>query len=217
MNEQDLQRYEPTREDVLIGRVSDGEATPNDWQELERLASKDGGVWSRLASAQRAHARLSEAVEDEIAVSELVGLPRAKSRVGAIISKGIGIAGWGVAAALAIIVFTGGRGMALGPGDGTSRPAGPITDATPVSFEDAADQYVEIGKREGRVLRELPSKMIDTRGFGEGNGRGVLYVRMFLERQRVDGMDVFDMQHSDSGEPVPVRSTVPEGYRSDPI
>lgn len=65
------------REEVLLGRVVDREATPDDWAELERLSDHDPALWTRLAHAERAHARLCAAVDDAIAIAECVELPRA--------------------------------------------------------------------------------------------------------------------------------------------
>lgn len=66
---------EALREQVLLSRVVDHEASPADWAELEQRAVADPAIWHRLACAERAHARLSDAVEDAIAIAECVDLP----------------------------------------------------------------------------------------------------------------------------------------------
>ncbi len=222
MNERDVQQYEPTREDVLIGRVSDGEATPNDWADLERLAAEDDGVWSRLATAQRAHARLSEAVDDEIAVCELVGLPKAPSKVRSLVARGIGIAGWGVAAALALAVINGPRGVEpVEPGGLVAGGAGASTtyNVVPAGWtsDQMMDEYMQQGKREGRVLGELPSRLVESRGLGDGLGREAVYVRMILEMKHVGEMDIVGNQRTGNGEPVRVKMRVPDKITGQPI
>lgn len=105
MHEQD--GWGASREDVLIGRVVDGEASQQDFDELERLGSADPEVWRRLATAQRAHARLERAVEDRIALAELIELPRQRWLGGGGVIAKIGLAGgWLAAAALGVVVFT---------------------------------------------------------------------------------------------------------------
>jgi hypothetical protein len=69
------------RELLLISRVVDHEATPADWAELEAMSLADPSIWHRLAQAERAHAALSDAVEDAIAIAECVELPRHSAAV----------------------------------------------------------------------------------------------------------------------------------------
>lgn len=205
--------YEPTREDVLIGRVSDGEATPSDWSELERLAAADGGVWSRLASAQRAHARLSEAVEDEIAVSELVGLPKQPMKFGSLAMKGVALAGWGVAAALALTVV---NPSAVGPTPAQSTERGAIGLGTAqlvhYSPTELRDAYIQRGRLDGTVFGELPARLVDLRGLGEGNGQEVLIVRPIIEKVRVSELEVMGVEETDTGESMFIKRRVPETF-----
>ena len=92
----------PTREDILIGRITDGEASPNDWAEIESIAESDPGVWHRLASSQRTHARMESAVEDAIAIAELIDAPDMR-RVGRpVIARIREYSGWALAAGLAL-------------------------------------------------------------------------------------------------------------------
>jgi len=51
----------PSRE-VLVSRVLDQVATPNDWDAIERLASRDATVWRELAMSMRQNQDLLHAV-----------------------------------------------------------------------------------------------------------------------------------------------------------
>jgi hypothetical protein len=101
-NERNRNRSTPTREDILIGRITDGEASSNDWAEIESIAESDPGVWHRLASSQRTHARMESAVEDAIAIAELIDAPDMR-RVGRpVIARIREYGGWALAAGLAL-------------------------------------------------------------------------------------------------------------------
>ena len=67
------------------------------------------------------------------------------------------------------------------------------------------------------MLGELPSKMIDTRGLGGGQGHEVLILRSFLERKHVGGIEVIGTQQNENGDPVRVRQTVPDEILGQPI
>ena len=210
-----------TREDILIGRVTDGEATAADWTELEALAAKDPGVWSRLASEQRRHAALSAAVDDELTIAELVALPeRGSVAAEAGISRHAmshpsvrwrAYTGWAAAAALAL-AWVGADRLGVnaprtaGPGNNT---AGLITSAPP---DELLKSYIDRGQRDGRVLMELPLVMVESGPAPDGKGTQVVYMRRLLEQTTVSG--VYQVGRDETGQflPVPaVQSSVPSG------
>ena len=44
--------------DILISRVIDGEATPEDWTAMRAMAERDASIWGDLVAAQQDHAEL---------------------------------------------------------------------------------------------------------------------------------------------------------------
>lgn len=227
---------EPTREDVLIGRVADGEATPADWMELERIAQGDAGLWERLARVQRAHARLEEAVEDSIAMCELVELPRVGTG-GAGIAGRIGMYGGWLAAAAVSLAWVGvqamgpwggsggnpsGRGgaamIASNGAQGGVHPGAPggviLASLTP---EQALDHYLTAGMVSGRILSQMPTLYVDSRPAAGGEGREVVFIRQILERATVDDMTLLNLQQDERGQPVLVPREMPDQHRGLPL
>lgn len=199
---------QPMREDILIGRVTDGEATPGDWRELETMAGADSGVWSRLANAQRAHADLARAVDDELTVAELVASPAHEATRGGMTPVAMrwrAYTGWAAAAALSL-AWAGANGLnvrAAGPGGANS--AGVV----PLSTDELFSQYVNKGKQQGVVLDELPMVLVESRpatatgGVADPAGRvEVVFVRRTLERAVVN--DLYRVGRDEHGEPTPV-------------
>lgn len=200
--------YEPTREDVLIGRVVDGEAFASDWEALEKLAGADGGVWERLGRAQRSHARLERDVEDAIALADLVEIPRVAVATQSMNMRIRQYGGWAAAAALAL-AWAGLSGvLPMGGAGGQASSLGPTGQPMATLSPDAAyEQYVERGTSSGRLVRELPLQLVQARDLGEGRGKEVLYYRMLLERRTVPDVSVLSVQSDEHGDPrlVPMR------------
>lgn len=191
-------RHEPTREDVIVGRIVDGEATPHDWQELDRLAHEDPDVWRRIAQAQRAHARLERAVEDEIAVAELIELPiEQHSAVYELVTRVRAYGGWAVAAVLT---------LALLGNFNMPTPSGSMRAGLSLSPDQAYDQYISTGMEEGRVVSEMPALLVDA---GEADNGQVLIIRRIMERVRVEETPFYQVKTNEFGErvlsPVEVR------------
>ncbi len=195
----------PTREDVLIGRVVDGEATDTDWADLERVARADSDIWKRIAHAQRAHARLERAVEDAIAVAELVDLPTyqpARAFWGSMRSS----LGWAVAAVLAIAFV--GKFHQYMPGANPNGPpiitAGPsLSSATP---DEAYDRYIRSGLADGRVVGEMEPVLIEARQVSNAAGaptHEVIVMRRVVERFSGENLPVYTIKTNEHGLPVP--------------
>lgn len=194
------ERFEPTREDVLIGRVVDGEASTADWEALDALAATDPGIWERLGRAQRIHARLERDVEDSIAIAELIDLPREHIAAASLSFRFRQYAGWAAAAALGVALL-GSLGLNL-----VTRPTGPgmnagftPVSAQPLSPDEALDQYVRTGLASGRVLGEMPAMLVETRPAPQGAGQEVLYVRQILERKFVTDVTVVSVETDEHG------------------
>jgi len=208
---------EPTQSDILISRIADDEATTKDWAEFETLAGLEPDVWERLARQQRDCANLRSAVGRQVNRADAVELTLHHAGPGAerAIAGRIGAwGGWAIAAAVALAWL----GIAQAPlfdgsMDGEIQHAG-IT-MTPVSADDALEQYRVAGEREGRYLGELPKVMVEARPTGDPARIEVLYLRQILEREVVGG--VFGIGEDDQGrvQPIPIQPRVIEA--SDPI
>ncbi len=180
------------REELLIARVVDDEAGPDDWSELEALAVADAGVWQRLARAQREHAVLEREVDDAISIAELVDLP-AEQMHGFHLSYRIQrYAGWAVAAVMGLALLTT-LGVSIGnaPAPGGASTAGvgftPISSATP---DEAIDQYVRSSLAQGNLVGEMPTVLLKVRALPDGAGQEVTYVRQFVERRTLADVSV---------------------------
>lgn len=207
---------EPTREDILVGRVTDGEASPHDWAELESIAQRDTGVWQRLALAQRAHARLERAVEDRVAIAELVDAPRRAhaDHAGVFTTRWRAYGGWAAAAVVALAWFTTvrqhGPGAGPGPGTGPHIPIGTVQTAqlipTPApSADELFSRYLDAGKATGRVVGEMPLMMVDARPStepGHEDAQVVYYIRPVLEQVTTTDMRVGRVSSDEHGRPV---------------
>lgn len=210
------ERFEPTREDVVIGRIVDGEASPGDWHDLDRIAERDQGVWQRLARAQRAHARLERAVEDEIAFAELVELPlRRHHAVFEFVTRVRAYGGWAVAAMLALALIGSYTPLQRSlPGRMTAGFT-PLNEATP---DQAYDRYVRAGRDSGRVVDTLPAVLIEADGVGSPGGGDVLIVRRIVERMSAKDIAFYTIEPNEFSEPTlrPIEVSTPARHRTIP-
>jgi hypothetical protein len=191
-----------TKLDMLISRVVDGVASPADWDSLDALGAADAFVWRELAQAQRAEQLLRSAAGEAVAVANYVELPAViaqvgeagvRSRVGRVASWG----GWAAAAAITLAFL--GRGMPASPG---VYPAG--LGPTFANSDEAYKQYIEQGKKEGRVIGEVPDRvMVKTTQAADGKGYEIVFVRQIMERTRVDNL--YQPSVDEAGDVVPVK------------
>jgi hypothetical protein len=227
---EDSRAGDAMREEVLVGRVVDHEASAGDWAELERLALVDTGVWERLASAQRAHARLSAAVEDYVAVSELVELDALRPRRD--IAGTIGrFGGWAIAASLAVawgmmatmggapttpVANNNANNAALVPTDPAQ--GGPF-DVSYISPDEAENQWIGAKLRAGQPVTEFPGELLEVRATKDGEYR-IVVLRKFMEERRVKDMSAWRILEDDHGnvvrdeldQPVVVPSEPPPAF-----
>lgn len=196
-NLSDFSRYEPTREDILIGRVVDGEATPSDWGELEHMSKADAALWQRLAQSQRAHARLERAVEDEIAVAELVELPEPVSVIASFRSRWQLWGGWAVAAGLALAWLGAGSGPAMLRGPS---PVATNTNVAGLGLDEMLSQYLDKGRESNRVVNAMPLQLLKTNQLEQGQGTEVIYVRPIVERVIVTDFRTMNVVTDEAGQ-----------------
>lgn len=201
--------------DILITRVIDGRAGGEDWRRLEALASRDAGVWREVAQAQRDDQVLRREVADEVRVASSVELVMASRDETLRLTSQVGertrrVAMWGGWAAAALVTLAFVAKKPAGEGMQAVGPAGTVLSAA-----DALSQYLEQGRREGRVINEMPEKvLVDTMPAADGNGYDVVFFRVIMERDRVPDLYRFTTDESGRAVPIPVR--VPASVRTVP-
>jgi len=177
------------REDLLICRVIDGDASPDEWAELQRLAGRDPAVWRTLADTLREHHAFARAVTAEVAVADDVPLPPAGRGSTTITTRPSPIArigrwsGW-VLAAVVTLAWVSGWIPTPAP-RGSTTGITPIANTQPTTADDALQQYLELGRREGRVIGLPERVLVDRRPAPDGNGVELLYMQPILLRESV--------------------------------
>lgn len=189
--------------DLLISRVIDGDASPEDWSTFRSLASRDPSIWSELGEAQHDHEALRESVRGAAALSDRVELPFSAPHPGSHLGSHRGQheahhqrrldnaarwSGWGIAAMLAIVWLTQPRVTTSTPSETSSAsmiPSG-LTALKDASPDEALGRYIEAGQADGRVLGEMPEQLVvETRPTGRGTVE-VIYLRQIIERRVLD-------------------------------
>lgn len=206
------QAFEPGADalDVLISRVIDGEATPEDWAWLKRLASVDAGVWRAVAEAQMVHASLARSVDHATARAAMVDAPvdegtrfAMRRRVRLFSSWG----GWALAAALLLAIGLGPRLPMFAPtggnADGTVLAGAPGSGLfSPATPDEALQKYIELGAKSGTVLQHVPQHtVLRVSELPGGRGYEVVYLRQLIERQVL--REFYGVGQTDSGVVVP--------------
>lgn len=190
--------YDRMAADAIIERIADGEATEQDWSSFRALAGVEPSLWQDLAEAQRLHAAFTSQVRAALDVSDRVEAPMHAHMTEGLTRRIRAVGAWGGWLAAA--------GLALAWGTGTmgAKQAGLVS--LPSSADQALEQYLAQGQKSGRVMGELPNKLIvESRPSATGNGCEVIYVRQILER-RV--MTLYEVGMDDSGSrAVPVEAT----------
>ena len=224
------------REDVLISRAIDGQAGPEEWTELADLARTDRAVWARVSAALADHAALTDYVNHRVAAANSLALPVGHGpgpscegfHAGRAASKRwVGLARWsGWAAAAVVALAWVGLHRVQSPTRGpltaaeTTRdddpqdPPGPALAVTPVSLttDQARQNYLDTGLAEGRIVREMEPVWLGSNVGADGRPAEVFYLRQFIERVEVEGVDVYEVGTDDTGMPraMPVGDVVAE-------
>jgi hypothetical protein len=209
----------PVDRDVLLARLVDGEARAADWDAFRTLAAREPAVWADLHELQAQHAALCGAVSLATRAAERIPLPidrgalvdtrRFERRMDTFARWG----GWAAAAAVLGVLITGqvrtGQHPPRQPGK-TSVPSNQASLVPAAMTPDAALQnYIQRGGEDGRVIAEMPDRVVlETRPLPDGRVE-VLYLRQILERQLVDRVvrEAADEIGRPVEVPVPVRPT----------
>jgi len=196
-------------EQLLISRVIDGDASEQEWQDLETLAMREPRIWRELAEAQRDHSALMRGVSAALALADSTPLPSARdafhfsghaNRFQQRLHRLSAWAGWAVAAVLVLAFTPLGRSLQSTSNVPTGATAG--LNLTP---DQALDQYMKVGKKDGRVLEEVPTRvMMDSRPLPAGDGYEVIFVRQIIEKTRVPNLYQFAGQ-DERGQPTPIK------------
>lgn len=196
------------RTDELISRTLDHQASAEDWAELSQLAEGEPSVWSDLAAAQREHALIQDAIEAAGAMADRIEAPtHAARRHAPRVSRGLGWlgswSGWLAAAAIALAWVLGSQWVAPGAGV-EGAPVRPIASA-----DDALQEYLDRGRAEDRVVRELPRRvLLQSRPMPDGKGYELYYLRQILERTTAPDLYQYTGQ-DEAGRPALVRYEPP--------
>lgn len=176
------------RADNLISKVIDGTATDSDWQDLTARAERRPELWRDLAESQRHQHVLSSTINEAVAVADAIAVP-AVSRSGR--ADGVETmarrtstgawSGWAVAAVIALAAFANRIGMQV---QDNQSPTGVQTAG--YSSDQAFDAYLNLGREEGKVYGELPSKVIvSAREMEDGEGYEVICLQQIMIREVV--------------------------------
>jgi hypothetical protein len=206
----DTPEAEAARRDVLISQIIDAEGDGSSWAEFTKLAGADTDAWRQLALAQRDHAALTGAVSLVIDGAADIELPAPSARA-------VGMAGtpdfsyrlsrwggWAVAAAVAMswlgVQFSAiQQSRTAGSAAGVGGAVVPVGEFQVDSAQDAISAYKELGQRSGRVLGEVPDRVIiESRPLAGGRGFEVVYLRQFMERVQVP--ELYQVTRDDSGQ-----------------
>ncbi len=147
--------------DLLISRMIDGEASPEDERAFERLAEVQPQLWRDLATRQRDAAQLARAADRQLALADRVSLPHRATGSIAFPHAARRHGGWlfasaGWAAAITLLLLW----RLAAPGT--------MNDATPTHIQNAAqltpDEQLRSYLRAPYVLGELDPLMerVDT-------------------------------------------------------
>lgn len=188
--------------DILISRIVDREATLEDWAVLKALADADPSIWFQLAQAQQDQQALAAGLAIAIQIADGIDAPseaaflhRFSRRMSLVGSWG----GWAAAAMIAIALFL----RPYGADSPTPNTAGPSLPPL-TSASDAYERYLDLGRREGAVLGEVPRKfLVNTFPRENGDGYEVIYIRQIVERAVVP--ELYRFGSDELGRPAPVK------------
>ena len=187
--------------DILISRVIDGEASPEDWTAFKALASRDQSIWGELAEAQQDHAELCAAVGDALAVADSVEAPfeaHLAERLGDRLRLVGRWAGWAAAAAVGVMWAT---SAGLLPGAGNANTAAIVPAIN--SPDGALDHYLDVGSRDGRIIDRRPDRqVIEVVPNPDGVGYVIRYNLVIPERVIVE--QVYTQGRDEFGRTIPV-------------
>lgn len=207
------------RRDELISRVIDGEATESDWSALRAMAEADPSVWTELTKTQHQHEALCCLVDEVGMIAEGVEIPegelltpaeRFERRMAGVRAWG----GWAAAAAILLVWFTGLPAPTARDGAQRGAIGGEIAEAAfPKTPDGILDQYMETGQQAGRVLGQVPQRVVlETRPAAQGVE--VVYLRQIIEREIVGPDRLYRLSRDEFGTETLVPDPKPARTRS---
>ncbi len=201
------------REELLISKAIDGQATPSEWDELTAMAGDDPMLWCRVSETLRECTSFARAVNAFAGAADAIELPADEPSPGRLTRTSRDTAGgrfgaWGGWAVAAVVAITWALGL-FGPmptNQGIEQSG--IASAELLRLAPAADlfrAYLDRGRQEDLVIGEVPKKvLIDSRPASSGQGYELLYLRQVLERAIVADLYQFTAQ-DELGRPTLVR------------
>jgi len=196
--------------DILISRVIDGEATPEDWTAFKALAAREPDIWRDLAEAQQDHAEITAAIESAIAIADEIEAPievhfsdRLTEKLRMVGSWG----GWAAAAAVIAIWATG--GVVFSPGAGQQAGISGTFVGTP---EEKLNEYLDEGYKTGRIVAPVYSRVINNIIPDPNSGGYIIAYDLVIseiaivENPMIEGVNEFGQAVT-----VPLRPTKPAG------
>jgi hypothetical protein len=180
--------------DLLFSRIVDGRASDREWRAFESLAAREPSAWRDLACAHRDQRFLEQFVGSAGDAADAIDLRGGRCET--ITDRGRRVAtwgGWAIAATLALAY------LGVIPSARTANPGSALNQASllPASLtpEEAYQAYMNKGFEAGRVLGELPDKvLVSTSRAENGEGIDIVFVRQIVERTRVNNMYQFNSQ-----------------------
>jgi hypothetical protein len=195
--------------DVLISRILDRQAEPQEFDAFATAADVDPTAWKELLGALRDDVALGVATGARIDVAAHVEAPIIRLHAPRMLPVW---SGWAAALLLAVawLGWSGQVGLDAGLNGGDHLAGGPTgaTGAQPVTagvFGSGGPRLRDgaIVPAADHVLGELPPELISARPAVEGEGVEVVYVRRVLERAHVDS--AWSIGTDELGRPAPVR------------
>jgi anti-sigma factor RsiW len=191
-----------SRTDILINRIASSEASRGEFAEFEHAAVADPREWERLARLLRdeLHMRsaLASAIDDDSTAEIERAIDRSRNARSEFAPRRW--SGWAVAAVVAL-AWT----VSLMMNRTGETPVPPPTSGVQLASltaDEALEQYLRAGESEGRLVRELPTVLVETYPREDG-GLEIYYVRQILEREAVSR--VYELAEDEHGGYVPVQ------------
>jgi hypothetical protein len=178
------------REELLISRVIDGDATTAEWDELHELARSRPAVWHELAETLRDHKAFARGMEAAVGIADAIDMPPVKaativepSPLARIGRSSFLWTGWAIAAAVALTWILG----LYQPIPRTSTPLQPSVQQAGLQMTaaEALQNYLDLGREEGHVVGMPERVLVDQRPAPDGEGVELLYMQPILIREHV--------------------------------
>ncbi|HEX9794624.1 MAG TPA: hypothetical protein VGC54_11630 [Planctomycetota bacterium] len=191
-------------DDLFLHRAMEARHGDADWASFEARAALHPQLWEQFARAQRDD-RLLGAEVAEVLTGAAVELPGPRPRAHrALPGRWATWSGWAAAAAIALL-------WAGGFAPGSSDDAAPLSAggeaAAAASLAGLSDadsalaDYLQRGRAEGRVVKEMPMILLQAVPLEDG-GHQVLFLRQIVERHTVE--QLYEYETDELGRPVPV-------------